>query len=534
MLYSIIILPIELIVNWVFSFFYNTFSQYGVIAAIFGVSFTINLLALPLYNVADALQEKERKIARSLEDRVKRIKKAFKGDEQFMMLSTYYRQNNYHPLYVLRSSLSILIEIPFFIAAYHFLSHCPALMGSKFWIFSDLGKPDAFFHIGSFQINVLPILMTAINFISGAVYTKEAPMREKVQLYAVAAIFLVLLYSSPSGLVLYWILNNLFSLAKNVVKQQKNPLQLFHRLMSLVVCAVGVLFCIKTHSFTKRGIILAAMLVVVFADKLFLFAKKILGGKFTFEDQNDKYNLPLLLLSGAGLTLLCGVFLPSGVISSSTVEFSFLGETASPLSYVKETFFVFLGLFLFWPFCIYKMSSIRVRRIEPVVMLVVFFFALANVFIFKFDYGKVNLFFSFENTDVLKHVSLFNTFMPLLFLFLLIAVIPVLLKLKKESVLLSILGIFCLAETGTSFIKINQINREFGEYKKTVENKSSLKEIKPCYHFTRDGKNVVVLFLDKAVSSMMPYVLDSYKDFEKILKASLITQILSVLVVTRI
>ena len=472
MLYSIIILPIELIVNWVFSFFYNTFSQYGVIAAIFGVSFTINLLALPLYNVADALQEKERKIARSLEDRVKRIKKAFKGDEQFMMLSTYYRQNNYHPLYVLRSSLSILIEIPFFIAAYHFLSHCPALMGSKFWIFSDLGKPDAFFHIGSFQINVLPILMTAINFISGAVYTKEAPMREKVQLYAVAAIFLVLLYSSPSGLVLYWILNNLFSLAKNVVKQQKNPLQLFHRLMSLVVCAVGVLFCIKTHSFTKRGIILAAMLVVVFADKLFLFAKKILGGKFTFEDQNDKYNLPLLLLSGAGLTLLCGVFLPSGVISSSTVEFSFLGETASPLSYVKETFFVFLGLFLFWPFCIYKMSSIRVRRIEPVVMLVVFFFALANVFIFKFDYGKVNLFFSFENTDVLKHVSLFNTFMPLLFLFLLIAVIPVLLKLKKESVLLSILGIFCLAETGTSFIKINQINREFGEYKKTVENKS--------------------------------------------------------------
>ena len=515
MLYSIIILPIELIVNWVFSFFYNTFSQYGVIAAIFGVSFTINLLALPLYNVADALQEKERKIARSLEDRVKRIKKAFKGDEQFMMLSTYYRQNNYHPLYVLRSSLSILIEIPFFIAAYHFLSHCPALMGAKFWIFSDLGKPDAFFHIGSFQINVLPILMTAINFISGAVYTKEAPMREKVQLYAVAAIFLVLLYSSPSGLVLYWILNNLFSLAKNVVKQQKNPLQLFHRLMSLVVCAVGVLFCIKTHSFTKRGIILAAMLVVVFADKLFLFAKKILGGKFTFEDQNDKYNLPLLLLSGAGLTLLCGVFLPSGVISSSTVEFSFLGETASPLSYVKETFFVFLGLFLFWPFCIYKMSSIRVRRIEPVVMLVVFFFALANVFIFKFDYGKVDLFFSFENTDVLKHVSLFNTFMPLLFLFLLIAVIPVLLKLKKESVLLSILGIFCLAETGTSFIKINQINREFGEYKKTVENKSSLKEIKPCYHFTRDGKNVVVLFLDKAVSSMMPYVLDSYKDFEK-------------------
>ena len=97
-LYYIIISPIETVVDWVFNFIINKIDAVGVIGAVFGVSLAINFLALPLYNIADSLQEKERKISKALEFRVKRIKKAFKGDEQFMMLSEYYRQNGYHPL----------------------------------------------------------------------------------------------------------------------------------------------------------------------------------------------------------------------------------------------------------------------------------------------------------------------------------------------------------------------------------------------------------------------------------------------------
>ena len=70
------------------------FSGLGVIGAVVGVSLAINFLALPLYNIADALKDKERAARRALEPRVKRIKKAFKGDEQFMILSAYYREND--------------------------------------------------------------------------------------------------------------------------------------------------------------------------------------------------------------------------------------------------------------------------------------------------------------------------------------------------------------------------------------------------------------------------------------------------------
>jgi hypothetical protein len=100
MLYNLIITPIETIVGWTFFFFNKKFAMFGPAAAIVGVSLIIDFLALPLYNIADSIQEKERKIQKSLEKGIKRIKTCFKGDEQFMMLQTYYKQNNYHPLYV--------------------------------------------------------------------------------------------------------------------------------------------------------------------------------------------------------------------------------------------------------------------------------------------------------------------------------------------------------------------------------------------------------------------------------------------------
>ncbi len=219
--YSMTIGLIEAFVGWIFTFILAHLPGIGVIGAVAGVSLIINFLALPLYNFADNMREKERQIVKALEYRVKRIKKAFKGDERFMMLSTYYRQNNYSPLYAMRSSLSILIEIPLFIAAYQYLSHCEELRDASFWIVKDLGSADGLLRISisgkQIAVNILPILMTAINTVSGTIYTKNASKSERIQQYALAAIFLILLYKSPSGLVLYWIMNNIFSLVKNIV-----------------------------------------------------------------------------------------------------------------------------------------------------------------------------------------------------------------------------------------------------------------------------------------------------------------------------
>ena len=73
-----------------------------------------------------------------------------------------------------RSSFGLLIQIPFFIAAYVFLSNLSALRGEHFLFIRDMGAEDALFRIGNFPVNVLPIAMTLINIVAGAVYTKAS------------------------------------------------------------------------------------------------------------------------------------------------------------------------------------------------------------------------------------------------------------------------------------------------------------------------------------------------------------------------
>ena len=118
-LYTIIIYPLYQVVEFVFRLFYEIFKNYGI--AIIGVSIAISLLCLPLYAMAEKWQEVERNKQRSMKDRLSKIKKAFKGDEQYLMISAYYRVENYRPSMALRSTFGLLIQVPFFIAAYSLL-----------------------------------------------------------------------------------------------------------------------------------------------------------------------------------------------------------------------------------------------------------------------------------------------------------------------------------------------------------------------------------------------------------------------------
>ena len=220
-LYTLIIYPLELFFEVVFSIANRIVGNPGL--AIIILSLAVNFLVLPLYKRADEVQKEERDLEASLAEGIAHIKKTFRGDERMMMLQTFYDQNNYSPLFVLKGSVSLLLQIPFFMAAYRFLSNLMLLKGVSFGPIHDLGSPDHMFDIGGIPINVLPILMTLINFISGYIYTKDMPLKSKIQLYGMALLFLVLLYNSPSGLAFYWTLNNVFSMLKNVFMRFKRP-----------------------------------------------------------------------------------------------------------------------------------------------------------------------------------------------------------------------------------------------------------------------------------------------------------------------
>ena len=183
-------------------------------------------MILPLYKRADAIQEEENNKHKQMEKWERHIKRTFKKDEKFMMLQTYYNQQNYKVWYSLRSTFSILLQIPFFIAAYNYLSNLSELYGVGFWLINDLSQPDKMIRLGNIgYINLLPILMTIFNLLSLYIYSKGQPVKSKIQGCMLAVVFLILLYNSPSGLVLYWTCNNLYSLVKNVVFKSKKSVK---------------------------------------------------------------------------------------------------------------------------------------------------------------------------------------------------------------------------------------------------------------------------------------------------------------------
>ena len=217
-LYYLFIAPLEWIMRTVLEAGFASFGTFG--AALVFMSIVVNVMLLPLYHLAETWQESERRVQHDMEKQLRRIKHTFKGRERYMLISTLYRQHEYHPIFAVRTSFGFLIQVPFFFAAYHFLSHYAPLNGASFWIFGDLAKPDGLLSIAGLPVNVLPILMTVINIVSALVYTNRLRFKDKVQLYVMAALFLVLLYSAPSGLVFYWTCNNIFSLLKNMVYEE--------------------------------------------------------------------------------------------------------------------------------------------------------------------------------------------------------------------------------------------------------------------------------------------------------------------------
>ena len=262
-LYNIFIGPIELLIEFVFAFLMKPFDNVGF--SIIGVSLFVSLITLPLYHIADQLQKKERDQRLALKSGVDRIKAAFKGDEQYMILNTFYKQNNYHPIYALRNSLSLLIQIPFFVAAYNFLSHLTLLKGQGILFISDLGIADTFATIGPITINILPILMTLINLGSAIIYTKGFPFRDRIQTFGISIIFLILLYNSPAGLVFYWTLNNIFSLVKNIFYKLKNPLLVFYLTLVLGISSfvIVVLFTKRDMDLIKKLILISGVIFVI-------------------------------------------------------------------------------------------------------------------------------------------------------------------------------------------------------------------------------------------------------------------------------
>jgi YidC/Oxa1 family membrane protein insertase len=514
--YNLVIFPIVQIIDFSFVFADRIFRNPGF--ALIGVSVVITICTLPLYLVAERWQQIERDTVKKLKPKIDRIKAAFSGDEQYMILSTFYRQNNYHPVYAMRSTFGLLIQIPFFIAAYSYLSHLSELRSISFLFIRDLGAPDALLPIAGWRINILPLVMTAINIAAGIIYTWGFQARDKIQLYLMSLVFLLLLYNSPSALVLYWTMNNIFSLVKHVVNKSKRAQTAGFFLLCAGVLGMDivVLFFLNV-SLPKRAAFIAL-------GSLVFFLPLIRAGhiKFTRIIDSRKNSLAhsaiflnsTFIFSAAILFLLAGLVIPGSVISSSVEEFSFIESYKSPFPFLLNTVIQSAGLFLLWPLCVYFLFS---KKIKIYLTLFAAFFvvlALVNTFVFPSYYGFLTITLIFSQPPVFN-TGILPVLLNVLTVLVLSAVVFFLVFCRKKILFRSLQIILLISLGGFGIFKVLAIRTDYAKVTAAKNSENYARVIEPVYSFSKTGKNVLVIMLDRAIGGFVPYIFDEKEEIAK-------------------
>ncbi len=500
-LYQIFIMPLIQLTEFFYSLFFEVTGNQGI--AVIGLSFVVTIFTLPLYMVAEQWQETERNIQKKLKPGVERIKNTFKGDEQYMILTAFYRENHYHPIYALRSSFSLLIQIPFFIAAYNFLSNLEPLKNYSFLFIKSFGEPDATFHIGSFAVNILPIAMTIINCVAGFIYSKGHSLSEKIQIYGCAAVFLLLLYNSPAGLVVYWTMNNILSLVKNIFYKIKNPKKVLYIIacilsICMILCAAIVFKNAKT--IFRIGLVFAGVIIPA-APFAVSFFSSLFESHFKILDENPKLRLSIFLISAFILAVLTGLAIPSILMQSEPEQYSYVDSYTSPLYFVWHTFFQALGFFVVWPFCFYALFSAKTKKILTFLFSVRAFSAVLNCFAFSGNYGPVNpnlLFMTPQHFMPGIKTVIVNILCMLVILASLVAAFSF-----KAKILNSVCTIFLISLAVISGKNIISVQNSF----RRMTAPDFSKKIEPVFHLSKTGKNVIILMQDRYFSPLIPEIL---------------------------
>jgi YidC/Oxa1 family membrane protein insertase len=218
-----ILSPLETALKWLLMMFYRVIPNYGV--AIMLLTLLVKLLFFPLTKKSSESTLRMQALA----PRIKEIQEKYKDNPQKMNMETaaFYKQEGFNPL---AGCLPMLLQIPIFFAMYNLFNNHFDLRGAMFipvWI-PDLSLAESIFNfsplrlpiLGWSDIRLLPIIYVASQLLYGKMTQtpdQQGNMQMKLMLYAMPVVFFFVLYDVPSGMLVYWIVSNLLSLAQQMI-----------------------------------------------------------------------------------------------------------------------------------------------------------------------------------------------------------------------------------------------------------------------------------------------------------------------------
>jgi len=204
-------------------FFYKYVHNYGI--AIILLTILVKILFWPLTHKSYQSMKEMQKI----QPLIAKIREKYKNDKERLnkeMLNLYrtYKVNPFS------GCLPIIIQIPVFFALYRVLCDAIELRHAPFmlWI-NDLSAPDRLFHFPfpipfmspPYGIPVLTLLMGATMYIQQKMSPQPGDPAQAKMMMFLPIIFTFMFINFPSGLVLYWLVNNILSIAQQYRIQKR-------------------------------------------------------------------------------------------------------------------------------------------------------------------------------------------------------------------------------------------------------------------------------------------------------------------------
>jgi YidC/Oxa1 family membrane protein insertase len=162
---------------------------------------------------------------RELMPQIKELQEKYKDDKQKQSEETFklYRETGVNPL---GGCLPMVLQLPVFIGLFYALQSSIDLRHAPFvfWI-NDLSAPATLFTLPGtdWPIRVLPVLMAASMYGQQKMMPQTGmdPAQARMMLIMMPGMMLLISYTFPSGLVLYWLVSNLLGIGHQLWVRRK-------------------------------------------------------------------------------------------------------------------------------------------------------------------------------------------------------------------------------------------------------------------------------------------------------------------------
>jgi len=217
--------PLENLLKFIMNLFYKLIPNYGV--SIILLTILVKVLFFPLSRKSSMASAR----MAELQPKMQVIQAKYKNNPQKLNqeLAEFYKKEGYNPM---SGCLPMLIQFPLFIAMYNLFNTHFDLRGASFipgWI-PDLSMPESIWHFGSlFQLpflgwtdlRLLPIIYVGSQLLYGKFtqmpQTGQSASQMKIMMYGMPIMFFFILYNVPSGLLVYWIAQNILTIIQQVI-----------------------------------------------------------------------------------------------------------------------------------------------------------------------------------------------------------------------------------------------------------------------------------------------------------------------------